>query len=108
MLTSTSEWVAENAAITPADPTFDSVTLTPKHVGSITEFSRNLLLQSSPEIEGLLRQDFAATLARAIDAAALIGGGSNEPTGIMATTAVDGSRRWQRRHGQPCSSLLRQ
>jgi HK97 family phage major capsid protein len=78
-----SAWIAENGALTPADPQFNQVSLTPKHVGVITEFSRNMLLQSSPDIEQLLRQDFAASLATAIDSAALNGGGSNEPDGII-------------------------
>lgn len=81
-------WVAENSAITPSDPQFEKVQLTPKHVGAITEFSRNMLLQSSPDIEQLLRADFAAVLAEAIDRAAILGGGANEPDGILVTAGV--------------------
>ncbi len=84
-----SAWVAENAAITATDPQFNQVSMAPKHVGTITEYSRNMLLQSSPSIEALMRADFAASLASAIDSAALNGGGSNEPTGILATSGVD-------------------
>lgn len=76
-------WVAENSAIAATDQQFDQVTLTPKHCGTITEFSRNMVLQSSPSVEELARRDMAASLARAIDTAALIGGGSNEPVGIF-------------------------
>lgn len=78
-----SEWIAENGALTPADGDWDKVTMTPKHVGALTEYSRNLLLQSSPDIEQLIRRDFAASLAVALDAAALVGGGSNEPDGVI-------------------------
>jgi HK97 family phage major capsid protein len=81
----TAGWIAENSAITPSDQDFASVQLRPKHVGAITEFSRNMLLQSTPDIETLIRGDFAAVLAREIDKAAINGGGTNEPTGIMAT-----------------------
>lgn len=77
------QWIAENAALSAVDGDFDSVTMTPKHVGALTEFSRNMLLQSSPDIETLIRGDFAATLAVALDKAALVGGGSNEPSGII-------------------------
>lgn len=77
------QWIAENAALTPVDGSFGSVTLAPKHVGALTEYSRNMLIQSSPDIEALLRADFAATLAVALDKAALVGGGSNEPSGII-------------------------
>lgn len=82
-------WVAENAAITPSDHEFDKVSLAPKHVGCITEFSRNMLLQSTPDIENLIRSDFAQVLAQALDLAALVGGGSNQPTGVLGTSGVD-------------------
>lgn len=85
----TTGWVAENAAITPSDHEFDKVSLAPKHVGCITEFSRNMLLQSTPDIEQLIRNDFAKILAEALDVAALVGGGSNEPDGILSVSGVD-------------------
>jgi len=84
----TTGWVAENAAVGISDPVFDKVSMTPKHVGARTEFSRNMLLQSSPDIEQLLRNDFARVLATAVDAAGIKGGGSNEPTGILATAGI--------------------
>jgi HK97 family phage major capsid protein len=87
----TAAWVAENTAIPPSDEDFASVQLRPKHVGARTEFSRNMLLQSTPDIETLIRGDFAAVLAREIDKAAINGGGANEPVGIMATPGVDNS-----------------
>ncbi len=82
-------WVAENAAITPTDQQYDKVSMTPKHVGVITEFSRNMLLQSTPDIEQLIRRDFAGVLAEALDKAALVGGGSNEPDGLIAAGIDD-------------------
>jgi HK97 family phage major capsid protein len=84
-----SGWVAENSAITASDPQYDKISLTPKHCGAIVEFSRNLLLQSSPDIKTLLRQDFAQILAAEVDRVALKGGTTvNEPTGIIATSGV--------------------
>jgi HK97 family phage major capsid protein len=79
----TSGWVAENAALSASDLGFGKVQLSPKHVGCLTEFSRNMLQQSSPDIEQLVRADFAAVLAEAVDSVAIDGGGSNEPDGIM-------------------------
>lgn len=81
-------WVAENAAITAADPQADQVALTPKHAGSIVEFSRNMLLQTSPDIEQLLRMDMAAIIAAGIDKVAVNGGGANEPVGILQTAGI--------------------
>jgi HK97 family phage major capsid protein len=84
-VSSTTGWVAENAALSASDFEHDPVTLA---VGCLAEFSRNLLLQSSPDVEDLLRSDFAKQLAQAIDQAAIKGGGSNEPTGILATSGI--------------------
>lgn len=81
-------WVAENSAIPAGDAQFRSVGLTPKHVGSLSELSRNMLLQSSPDIEALLRQMMARDIALEIDRAAINGGGANGPTGLLATAGV--------------------
>lgn len=82
-------WVAENTALTASDPQFEKVSLTPKHCGAITEYSRNMLLQSSPDIEALLRGDFAAILAEAIDVAAISGSGTGAvPRGILSTVGI--------------------
>lgn len=81
-------WFAENAAISATDPQFNKVSLAPKHVGALTEFSRNMLLQSSPDIEELVRDDFAKVLAEAVDLGAIKGGGTNEPVGILSTSGI--------------------
>ncbi|MBO9579869.1 MAG: phage major capsid protein [Sphingobium sp.] len=81
-------WVAENSALSSGDATFDSVTLSPKHAGALSEWSRNMVMQSSPDVEALLRTMLARNLALAIDKAAILGGGSNEPTGILATSGI--------------------
>lgn len=82
-------WVAENTPIPPSDESFDRVSLRPKTAGTIVEWSRNMILQSSPAIEGLVRNDLAMVLARGLDSAAIAGAGTAvEPKGIIndATT----------------------
>lgn len=81
-------WVAENAALSNSDANFDSITLSPKHAGALSEFSRNMLLQASPDVEALLRQMLARNLALAIDKAAIKGGGANEPSGVLQTAGI--------------------
>lgn len=81
-------WVAENAAIPDTDGSFDSVTLSPKHAGALCQWSRNMVLQSSPQVEQLMRMMMARDLGLAIDRAAIRGGGTNEPTGILATAGI--------------------
>ena len=84
----TAAWIAENAALTATDPQFQQVTLSPKHVGALSEFSRNMLLQTSPGIEGILRQMMARDIALEMDRVAILGGGTNEPTGILAASGT--------------------
>lgn len=86
-----SGWVAENGALTASDQTYGSKTLTPRHVGSLSEMSRQLIQQSSPSIEQLLRDDMSFALAAALDSALIKGGGANEPTGIIATAGIQTS-----------------
>lgn len=81
-------WVAENSALSTSDMTFSNVTLSPKHAGGITEMSRQLIQQASPDVEQLIRDDLSFMLAKAIDSALIKGGGTNEPTGVLATAGV--------------------
>lgn len=79
----------ETTEITESTPTFAQVGLTPKVVGALTEVSHTMLRQSSPDIEQMVREDLATTLALAIDAAAIKGTGTNgEPTGIINTSGI--------------------
>lgn len=85
----TAGWVAENTALTATDQQVDQVTLSPKTAGAITEFSRTVLLQASPDIEQIVRSDLAAVLAQALDLAAISGtGASNMPRGILSTVGI--------------------
>jgi len=65
------------------------VTLTPKHVGAWTEYSRNMLLQSSPDIESILRSDLAQVLGLEVARATINGTGTGaEPRGILNTAGI--------------------
>lgn len=81
-------WVAENSNVGDSDLTFDTVSLTPKHAGGVTEMSRQLIQQSSPDIEQIVRDDIAFMLAKAIDSALIVGGGTNEPVGVLSTSGI--------------------
>ena len=81
-------WVAENSAVPESDMTPDSVTLSPKHAGGVTELSRQLIMQGSPDVEALVRDEFAFLLAQAIDSALIKGGGANEPDGVLSTVGI--------------------
>ncbi|QOY61870.1 phage major capsid protein [Lysobacter sp. H21R4] len=77
-------WVTEGQALPESDLDFDAVTLTPHFVGGITEMSRALILQSSPAIERLVRDDLSFAIAQAVDKAIIAGTGTGgEPLGVM-------------------------
>ncbi len=81
-------WVAENQAVPESDMAPDSVSLSPKHAGGVTELSRQLIMQGSPDVEQLVRDEFAYILAQAIDSALIKGGGANEPDGVLSTVGI--------------------
>ncbi len=82
-------WVAEDSPLGVSDPQFASIGLTPKHAGAISEWSRNMILQSSPDVEMLARDDMAKQLAEVLDAAAIYGTGTaTQPTGILSTPGI--------------------
>jgi HK97 family phage major capsid protein/HK97 family phage prohead protease len=82
--------VGENSAATEGALAFDQVTMAP-HTGSgYIDYSRKLMLQSSPAIEQLVRQDLAQGLALLIDYQALYGSGSsNQCLGLKGTSGIN-------------------
>jgi HK97 family phage major capsid protein len=83
-------WVGEDSDVTQTDASFDDLDLTPHTVGAITSYSRRTLLNASPSIEMIVRNDLAAIIARAIDLQAMIGDGTgNTPIGITNSGATN-------------------
>ena len=89
--TATAQWIAEGTALTDSGITFDNVTLKPRHVGAITELSRQLLQQSNPAIEQLVRDDFVQVVGLAVDKAMLHGNGTTEPEGLLTAATGTGT-----------------
>jgi HK97 family phage major capsid protein len=82
-------WVTEASSITEAEATFDQVTLSPKQIGARSQYSRLALQQTTPDIEGVVRNDLARVMALGIDLAAINGSGSSgQPTGILNTSGI--------------------
>lgn len=86
----TAVWLANEAStVTESQQTFTQIAMTPKTVGGYTEISRLLLMQSSPDAEGLVMLDLATVVALAVDLAGLNGSGSSgQPTGILQTSGI--------------------
>jgi HK97 family phage major capsid protein/HK97 family phage prohead protease len=87
----TAYWVAENVDITESQQTFGQVLMAPKGLGAFTDISRKLLLQSSIDVENLVRSDLATVVALALDLAGLYGlGSSDQPTGLKTVGIANG------------------
>tara|TARA_R100000278_G_scaffold14236_2_gene14974 strand:+ start:867 stop:3431 length:2565 start_codon:yes stop_codon:yes gene_type:complete len=81
---------SEGGAAGESEMTIGSVTMSPKTCGVFTDVTRQLMLQSSLDVENLIRDDLAKSMAIAIDDAALEGSGSSgNPRGITNTTGIN-------------------
>ena len=81
---------AEGGASGESEMVIGSVTMSPKTVGVHTDVTRQLMLQSSLDVENLIRDDLAKSMAIAIDDGALEGSGSSgNPRGITNTSGIN-------------------
>ena len=80
---------SETTAITQSESTFDQISMTPKTLATLSKFSRNMLIQSTPGIEELVRRDLSDGINVGLDLGILNGSGSSgQPTGIMQTSGI--------------------
>jgi len=86
----TAYWVGEGADVTKSQAGFDQVLLSPKTVGAFTDYSKQLLAQSSLDVEMLVRDDLAKVLGLEVSRVALYGSGtSNQPQGVSSMTGIN-------------------
>lgn len=82
-------WLTETGSITAADLVLDQPAMSPKRLGNAMNFSRQLLIQSSMDIEALVRQDLIESQALALQAAIIHGPSTgNGPLGILNTSGI--------------------
>ena len=85
----TAYWVGEGSSPTESQQTIEQVNLSPKTCGAFVDYSRKLLLQSSIDVEQMVRDDLARVLALELDRVGLNGSGSsNQPLGLINTTGI--------------------
>jgi HK97 family phage major capsid protein len=84
-------WIStEGGASSESEMVVGSVSLTPRTLGAFTDITRQLMIQSSLDVEALVRDDLAQAIALAIDLGALAGSGSSgQPTGIKNTGGIN-------------------
>lgn len=88
----TAYWMPENDGtdVTASNATLSTVSLSPKTLQGTTAFSRQLMAQSSMDVEAFIRGDLASAHALAWDVAVMHGTGSNnQPTGIYTAGSVN-------------------
>jgi len=82
-------WVAQGGVASESDATFHKVSLTMKTAHSMQDVTRDLLMQGTPGVEGLIRADLIESMAVQMDYIALNGSGtSNQPTGLFNQSGI--------------------
>jgi len=82
-------FVGENADVPNSKLTFGLVNMIPRTIGVRVPISRRMMLQSSPDIDNLVRLDMAESVAMGMDSTIGYGTGSNgQPQGIIGTTGI--------------------
>lgn len=85
----TAYWIGEGGSPTESQQAVDQVNMSPKGLAAFTDYSRRLLLQSSIDVENMIRDDFVRIMALEADRAGLYGiGGANQPLGLLNTTGI--------------------
>lgn len=86
-----SQWLAaEDADAAESEATFDQVSLSPKDLACYTEVTRRSLMNSTPSIEGIVRNDLIIAQALGIDKAGLYGtGATGQPKGVKIQTGIN-------------------
>ena len=94
----TAYWIGEGDDATEGTPTIGQLELSPKTVAAYTDMTRRLLMQSTPDAEGIVRRDLVNAIGQAIDLAGYYGSGTgNQPRGLKNYTginAVDFAALW--------------
>lgn len=81
--------LAEAATLTKSTQAINQLSLTPHRVGAYNSYTKQLLIQSSVDVENFIRDDLLKVLAIKLDKLILEGSGAaSEPTGVLNTPAI--------------------
>jgi HK97 family phage major capsid protein/HK97 family phage prohead protease len=87
--TGSAYWVGEGSNVTASNMGVDQINFTPKTVGAMTEITRRLMNQSTPDAEMLVRDDLLTIMGLEIDRAAIYGSGTaSQPLGLNGITGI--------------------
>jgi hypothetical protein len=84
----TASVLGEQGQVAQTTQALDQILVAPHRISASVNYSTQLLMQSSVDIENFLREDLAAQIALKVDYLAYQGQGGGEPTGIFSTTGI--------------------
>ena len=82
-------WIGEGADAPDTLPVFHSKKMSPRTVAAAVPVTRRQIMQSSIDIEAMIRADIAAAVGATIDKAAFYGAGSKEPLGLSRLSGIN-------------------
>ena len=83
-------WLGEDADSTESSLELGQISMSPKTVAAFSEITRRLMMQSSMDVEAMIRADLATALALTIDTAGYYGTGSDhQPKGVTKYTGIN-------------------
>ncbi len=81
--------VSEIAALTASQQILGQIALTPHRVGATQDYSKQFVMQSTPDAEAFMRDDLFKVIALAWDRLGIFGtGAASEPTGILSQPGI--------------------
>lgn len=81
--------LAEAGILTKSTQAINQLSLSPHRVGAYNSYTKQLLIQSSVDVENFIRDDLLKVLAIKLDKLILEGSGAaSEPTGVLNTPAI--------------------
>lgn len=81
-------FVAESGDVSDQTQTTSQLTMQARTLGARTSVSRQLLLESDPSIEQIVRDDLVNSIASKIQDVMIEGSGTAEPTGVTKTSGI--------------------
>lgn len=81
--------LAETAGATSVDPTLNAITLTPHRIAAYTQLSNQLVMQSTPAVEGFATDNLMKSILNRIEKYVLQGAADAAIVGIPNTTGVN-------------------
>ena len=88
---SSAAFFAEGDSVTESTPVFDQIVLSGNTLAGYVQFSRKMLVNATPDVEAIVRDDLARAVAQKIEETIVNGSGSGAvPVGILNKNGING------------------